>query len=148
MRLEQRDRPTGRTTTYVRHYNSSNSFGAKNTPRPVRVGQGAPAPGSRPVADHHVRLVHQRHPARTAQLPRLLLGGVVAAGVTVLITGPFTLIFGLNAPSAVGIAASVSAPALMGWFFARDYSPPMLHGGCRRLRCPRVQAEPSRRPVS
>ena len=76
------------------------------------------------------------------------LGGVVAAGVTVLITGPFTLIFGLNAPSAVGIAASVSALALMGWFFARDYSPPMLHGGCRRLRCPRAQAEPSRRPVS
>ena len=50
------------------------------------------------------------------------LGGVVAAGVTVLITGPFTRIFGLNAPSAVGIAASASALALMGWFFARDYS--------------------------
>lgn len=39
-----------------------------------------------------------------------------------LITGPFTLIFGLNAPSAVGIAASASALVLMGWFFARDYS--------------------------
>ena len=50
------------------------------------------------------------------------LGGVVAAAVTVLITGPFTRIFGLNAPSAVGIAASASALVLMGWFFARDYS--------------------------
>ena len=50
-----------------------------------------------------------------------LLGGVAAAGITVAITSPLTRQFDLNAPTVVGIIASVIALLVMGLFFVRDY---------------------------
>jgi len=48
-------------------------------------------------------------------------GGVAAAGITVAITSPLTRQFDLNAPTVVGIIASVIALLVMGLFFVRDY---------------------------
>ncbi|WP_167145225.1 polysaccharide biosynthesis protein [Actinomyces sp. ZJ308] len=50
-----------------------------------------------------------------------LLGGIVAAGVTVITTSPLTHRFGLNSPSIVGIVASTIALLVMGLFLVRDY---------------------------
>ena len=46
---------------------------------------------------------------------------MAAAGITVAITSPLTRQFDLNAPTVVGIIASVIALLVMGLFFVRDY---------------------------
>ncbi|MCF2705935.1 polysaccharide biosynthesis protein [Arcanobacterium haemolyticum] len=47
------------------------------------------------------------------------LGGAAAASSTLIVAMPFTKIFGLNAPSATGIFASVVALVIMGYFFRK-----------------------------